>query len=97
MKAGDFLLGVLAGAVGYYLWLRMSEKKQSSGALAEQVNLAKEVIVEESAKFGGVLQKQYDIVMPSDIVNKKVRKKAKELTKGRNSIDPTKITQPVSL
>lgn len=97
MKAEDFLLGVLAGAVGYHLWSRMQDKKQSTSAMSDQVALAKQVVGEEAAKFNNVVQKQYDILMPSDLISKKVRKRAKELTEGRYSIDPSKVTQPVSL
>jgi hypothetical protein len=43
------------------------------------------------------LKKEYDIIMPSDMVSKKVRKKAKELTKGRYSVSVSDVKTPVSI
>lgn len=100
MRTGDFLIGVAAGILGVYIWRRMSAKAGKNPAdltVSEMAVVAQDVVREEGGKFGEALKKEYDIVMPADQVNKKVKQKAKELTRGRYAIDPAKVKQPVSL
>jgi hypothetical protein len=44
-----------------------------------------------------VLKKQYDIIMPSDQISKKVRQKGNEFTQRRREIDLNMIKEPVSI
>jgi hypothetical protein len=100
MRTGDFLIGVAAGILGVYIWRRMSAKAGKNPAdltVSEVAVVAKDVIQEEGGKFGEALKKEYDIVMPADQVKKKVRQRARELTRGRYAIDPAKVKEPVSL
>ena len=97
---GNFLLGVGVGILAAYLWKQMSKKagKQPEKlTIEEAVTLAQDVVKDESNKFGSALKKEYDIVMPSDQVSKKVRMRSKELTEGRYAVKVDNIQKPVSL
>jgi hypothetical protein len=97
MKMQDFLLGALAGIVVYHILKKMKDKNSSGTTIEDKIELTKQVIEEEGSQFSDALKSKYNIVMPSDVVSKKVKKKAKCLTKGRSSVDPSKIQQPVSI
>jgi hypothetical protein len=65
--------------------------------IKDAVALTKEVVSEEASKFSDAVKKQYDIIMPSDLVSKKVKKKAAKLTEGRFAIQEEKVKEPVKL
>lgn len=102
MKASDFLFGAVVGIVASYLWYNRKDIKKASSnpklvAIQEEVAKVQDVIEEEASKFSGALKSEYEIVMPSDRVSKKAKVKAKEFTKGRYSVDPTAVKDPLSL
>ena len=83
-----------------HLWNRVYGKTGKNPAdltVREVAVVAQDVIREEGGKFGEALKREYDIVMPSDQISKKVVEKAKDLTRGRYAIQEDKIKTPVSL
>ena len=97
---GNFILGVLVGIAGVYLFRRFAEKSgknPSDLTIAEMAVLAEDVAKEEGGKFSEALKKEYDIVMPSDQVSKKVKAKAKRLTEGRYALKPDNVNEPVTI
>ena len=60
-------------------------------------DLATDVKAEEGEKYKNVMERQYKIVMPSDMINKKVREKADRLTAGRYSVDILNQKAPVQI
>lgn len=97
---GNFILGVIVGIAGVYLYrafAQKSGKNPSDLTIKEMAVLAEDVAREEGSKFSAALKKEYDIVMPSDQVSKKVRAKAKKFTEGRYAIVPDNINQPVTI
>lgn len=98
MKIGDFLFGAAAGFLLYHVY---SKSRQRAGSMPltieEKARIAAEVIQDESQKYSDILKKQYDIIMPSDQVSKKVREKANEITRSRYEINLQKIKEPVRI
>ena len=99
MKIGDFLIGALVGGVVYHIYMKSRQKAVATKpmSLGEKVKLAVDVVEEESQKYSDVLKKEYDIIMPSDQINKKVREKGKMFTQRRREIDLNQIKEPLSL
>lgn len=98
MKLGDLLIGAFVGAVAYHIFLKSRQKAGNTPmTLGEKVKLTTDVIEEESQKYSDVLKKEYDIIMPSDQISKKVREKGNLFTQRRKEIDLNKIKEPVSL
>lgn len=96
----NFLLGFGAGILGVYLWNQYRKKAikpTSEMTIKDAVAIAKDVVAEESGKFSDAVKEQYNIIMPSDLVSKRVKKKAAKLTEGRFAIQEDKIKEPVNL
>lgn len=94
MKYGQLILGVLIGGVAYYLWNENRNKKNATDVVVDTI---KEVKKEEEEKYPDVVKKKFDIVMPSDLVAKKVRAKGKDFTERRYEIDLNKVKEPLSI
>lgn len=92
MKYGQFIAGLFVGYGLYYLWAKSNAKKAET--ITETIAQVKE---DEVKKYSAPIQKKYNIVMPSDMVAKKVRQKAKQLTEGRYEMDLNKVKEPVSI
>lgn len=90
----DFIIGALAGAIAYHLW---SQAKAGNPPKISIQDLATDVKAEEGKKYENVMERQYKIVMPSDMINKKVREKADRLTAGRYSVDILNEKAPVQI
>ena len=90
----DFIIGALAGAIAYHLW---SQEKAGNPPKISIQDLATDVKAEEGEKYKNVMERQYKIVMPSDMINKKVREKADRLTAGRYSVDILNQKAPVQI
>lgn len=96
-----FIYGVAVGALGVLLYQRytakvstMDKKPQTTEEKLEEV---KEVVVEEAKKYGDVLRKKFEILLPSDMVNKKVEQKAQAFTERRYAENPQNIKAPLLL
>ena len=97
MKFQDVLIGAVIGVVAYHFWQQSQKQKTVENTISDTLVALKEVVDEESTKFSKALKKEYDIIMPSDMVSKKVRNKAKELTRGRYSVSVQDVKPPVSI
>lgn len=98
MRLGDFVFGVLAGMVLYHLWnKRAGVNNPTAMAIESEVLSVADAVQKEGSKFSDAVKQDYDIVMPSDQIAKKVRIRAKQLTDGRYSEDLSKQTPPVSI
>ncbi len=94
MKYGQLFLGALIGGVAFYLWNESRKKKNPTELVVDTI---KEVKKEEERKYPDVVKKKFDIVMPSDLVAKKVRAKGKDFTERRYAIDLNKVKEPLSI
>lgn len=96
----NFWLGAAVGLLAAYLW---NKAKQKSGknlndlSLKDVASITKDVVVEEGGKFSDAVKKEYDIIMPSDQISKKVQQRADKLTRGRYAPQPQKVKEPVKL
>lgn len=99
MKLGDFLIGALVGGVVYHVYLKSRQKAVANNplTLGDKVKLAVDVVEEESQKYSDILKKEYDIIMPSDQIDRKVRDRGARLTERRKEINLNKVKQPLSL
>jgi len=100
MKSANFILGIAVGIGLVYLW-KLTQKLKGENPNAMNVEgvaqITEDVVTQESGKFGQALKAEYDIIMPSDQISKKVRQKAKELTKGRYAIKEDTLKPSLSL
>lgn len=90
----DFIIGALAGAIAYHLWQQARQGNPPSISIED---LSTDVKAEEGAKYENVMNRNYKIVMPSDMINKKVREKADEITAKRYSVDVLNQKTPVQI
>jgi len=98
MKLVDFLLGAATGFLVYHVYRKSSERAGAKTlTIEEKARIAAEVIQDESQKYSDILKKQYDIIMPSDQIAKKVREKADDFTRSRYEINLNKIKEPVRI
>lgn len=97
MKWQNLLIGAIIGGVAYHFWLKSKRKNEAKNAEATTMVAVQELVSEQSGRFSPALKKEYDIVLPADMVSKKVRKKAKELTKGRYSVSVKDVKSPVTI
>lgn len=98
MKLGDFILGLGAGLVIYHLWNRRAGVKNPEAITVEtQVKAVADVLANTAQQYSDALKQDYDIVMPSDQIRKKVRVRAKQLTDGRYSEDLERQKAPLSI
>jgi len=88
----DNLIWWVIGGIGAYALYRYYQKKNS---VKENTNLLGEVLVEEEAKYDSPLLAQYNIVLPADMVSKKVKAKAEQLTNGRYAIQAQRVNAPL--
>lgn len=93
MKKDNILLYVLlgAGALGLWYYYKNRNKKRA----VTITDITNEVAKEEAIKFPEPFLADYNIVMPSDLVSKRVQEKAAVLTQGRYEIQNDKIQDPL--
>ena len=90
MKKDNTIWWILGGLGALTLWYYYKKPNVST-----QTKLVTDVLTEEEAKYSDALLKEYNIVMPSDQVNAKVKAKGKELTSGRYALQPQKMNPPL--
>ena len=58
-------------------------------------DLIVDVLKEEQDKYSTPFKAEYNIVMPADLVSKRVREKGEQLRAGRFEIQPDKVQAPL--
>lgn len=97
MKTLNFLFAAAVGAFGYHVWMKSTKKAMGQELSAEQkLQIATDVITEDSQEFSEILRKQFDFIRPPK-ASAKARARGKELTEGRFAIDLNKVKEPVKL
>lgn len=94
----NFILGIAVGAIGMHLLHQMGYMGDAKGQGAAEPKPEGQPMKDEEAKnYSGALTRQYNILMPSDMVSRKMKEVGKEFTQGRYSIDESKINPPISI
>jgi hypothetical protein len=96
MKNDNYINYVLfgLGVVGVLYYLN-SRKKRTIPVTEEQLVVA--VQKEEEDKYSVPFREDYKIVMPSDLISKRLREKSAQLKEGRFAIQPDKVKAPLFL
>jgi hypothetical protein len=96
MKNDNYINYVLIGlgVVGVLYYLN-SRKKRTIPVTEEQ--LVATVQKEEEDKYSTPFVKDYKIVLPADLISKRLREKAAQLRAGRFAIQPEKVKAPLFL
>jgi hypothetical protein len=98
MKLFDFLVGFGAGLIVYHLSnKRVGVVNPEALAVETKAVALGQVLNETVNSYGDALRQDYDIVMPSDQISKKVKARARQLTNGRYSMDLEKQQAPTSI
>lgn len=95
MKTQEFVIAFLAGALAAHLWHWKDWSKKNKKSNPDMTKITTDVIANESSKYPDPLLKDYNIVMPSDQIAKKVREKAADIEQARYSTKLEKIKKPV--
>lgn len=89
----DNLIWWIVGGIGAFALYRYYRKNNLKKA---EVNLLDEVLKEEEMAYDrGSFLARYNVVLPADMVSKKVKAKGEELRQGRFAIQPQRINAPV--
>ncbi len=96
MKNDNYINYVLVGlgVIGVIYFLN-SRKKRAIPVTEEQLIAAVEK--EEEDKYSTPFVQDYKIVLPADLISKRLREKAAELKAGRFAIQPDKVKAPLFL
>jgi len=94
MKNDNYINYVLfgLGVVGVLYYLN-SRKKRTIPVTEEQLVVA--VQKEEEDKYSVPFREDYKIVMPSDLISKRLKEKAAQLKEGRFAIQPDRVQKPL--
>jgi hypothetical protein len=92
MKKDNFIYWVLGGVGAIALWYYYNNNKNKSVTTQD---LVVDVLKEEQDKYSTPFLVDYNIIMPSDLVSKRVREKAEQLRAGRFAIQPDKVQAPL--
>jgi hypothetical protein len=96
MKKDNFITYVLLGigALGVLYYFKNRKKQVKPITQGELVTM---VIKEEEDKYSTPFVKDYRIVMPSDLISRRVREKGEQLRAGRFAIQEDKVQEPLYL
>lgn len=98
MKSWQYL-GLAATILGVatIIYINRREKARSRKPLtdAEISGIVAEVQADERAKYSDALLREYEVVLPTGIADKKVREKAEQITRKRYAVNPKKIRKPL--
>lgn len=96
MKNDNYINYVLIGlgVVGVLYYLN-SRKKRAIPVTEEQ--LVAVVEKEEEDKYSTPFVRDYKIVLPADLISKRLKEKAAQLKEGRFAIQPEKVKAPLFL
>jgi hypothetical protein len=93
----NFILGIAVGAIGMHILHKMGYMGANPPKTQAEKDAAVSGVMEEAKNYGDALKRQFDIVMPSDMVSKRAEELGKVFTQGRYSIDVTKEKAPLSI
>jgi len=94
MKKDNFIYWVLGGIGAVALFYYYNNNKKKSVTTQD---LMVDVLKEEQDKYSTPFKAEYNIVMPADLVSKRVREKGEQLRAGRFAIQPDKVQAPLYL
>jgi hypothetical protein len=94
MKKDNLIWWIVGGIAAYALYRYYKNKNEVQ---MNEANIMAEVVNEEENKYPNSLLAQYNIILPVDMVSKKVKAKGEELRAGRFALQPQRIKNPVSL
>jgi hypothetical protein len=92
MKKDNFIWWALGGVGALALWYYYQNNKKKSVTTQD---LVVDVLNEEQDKYSTPFQVDYNIIMPSDLISKRVREKGEQLRAGRFAIQPDKVQAPL--
>lgn len=92
MKKDNFIWWALGGIGALALYYHYQNNKTKSVSTQD---LVVDVIKEEQNKYSTPFLVDYNIIMPSDLVSKRVREKGEQLRAGRFAIQPDKVQAPL--
>jgi len=92
-------LGAALAGIATIIYLNRKEKEMKNKPFtdAEITSIVEQVKVEEASKYSNALLKDYEIVLPPVVADKRVREKAEQITRNRNKINPKKIKKPLMI
>jgi hypothetical protein len=91
----DNLIWWIVGGIGVYALYRYYQNKNK--ATIDDSKVVDIVVSEEANKYPKQLLSQYNIILPVDMVSKKVKAKGEELRAGRYALQPQRINKPLSI
>jgi len=94
MKKDNLIWWIIGGIGAYALYRYYQNKGKKSLDDSKVLDI---VVAEEANKYPVQLKAQYNIVLPVDMVSKKVKAKGEELRAGRYALQPQRINKPFSL
>jgi hypothetical protein len=93
MKKDNFVWWIVGGIAAYALYRYYKNKNVVK--VNASINLVEEVLDEEEIKYPEPFLAQYNVVLPADMVSKRVKAKGEELRSGRYAIQAQRINEPV--
>jgi hypothetical protein len=93
MKKDNFIWWIVGGIAAYALYRYYKNKNVVK--VNDSINLVEEVLDEEEIKYPEPFLAQYNLVLPADMVSKRVKAKGEELRSGRYAIQAQRINEPV--
>lgn len=94
MKNDNYINYVLLGLGVIGVWYYLKNRNSKNTPITEEQIVAS-VVKEEENKYSTPFVNEYKIIMPSDLISKRVREKAAELRAGRFAIQPERVQEPL--
>lgn len=91
----DNLIWWVIGGIGAYALYRYYHNKPKVVPTFDDSKVLDIVVAQEAKNYSDPLKAQYNIVLPVDMVSKKVKVKGEELRSGRYAIQPQRINDPL--
>jgi hypothetical protein len=89
----DNLIWWVIGGIGAYALYRYYQNKNKT--IIEDSKVVDMVVNEEAKNYPTSLLSQYNIILPVDMVSKKVKAKGEELRAGRFALQAQRINDPL--
>ena len=96
MKNDNYINYVLVGLGVIGVWYYFKNRNNKPTPVTEE-QIITAVVKEEEDKYSTPFVNEYKIVMPSDLIKKRVREKGEQLRAGRFAIQPDKVQAPLYL